>query len=223
MGLKMKNATLFLSLLLSLASVLLGHAETKSVTDFNTLVDNYFDLYFSFHPTEATGDGFHQYDDKLEDYSASARAQQIRGLQEYLKKFEAIDGSKLPPYAEGDRQWIISSIHSGLLELKDIQMWKKDPDGYTSGVTNSIFVIMKRNYAAPEERLRAAIARERQIPKALDYWRQNLKNPPKIYTEIALEQLPDETDFFRKDVPEAFSEVKDPKLLEEFKTANQGV
>ena len=129
----------------------------------------------------------------------------------------------MPPYTEGDREWIISSIHAGLLELEDIQMWKKDPDSYTGGVTNSIFVIMKRNYAAPEERLRAAIDRERQIPKALEYARQNLKNPPKIYTEIALEQLPDETDFFRKDVPEAFSAVKDPKLLAEFKVANQGV
>src|SRR5207237_4520050 len=113
--------------------------------------------------------------------------------------------------------------HGALLELEDIQMWKKDPDRYTGGVTNSIFVIMKRNYAAPEQRLRAAIDRERQIPKALEYARQNLKNPPKIYTEIALEQLPDETDFFRKDVPEAFSAVTDPKLLAEFKATNQAV
>jgi uncharacterized protein (DUF885 family) len=223
MGLKMKNAPLFLSLLLCLTSVLPGHAETKNVTDFNALVDKYFDFYFSFHPSEATAEGFHQYDQKLEDYSAAAHAQQIRGLKEYLSKFEAVDGSQLPPYTQGDREWIISSIHAGLLELQDIQMWKKDPDGYTGGMTNSIFVIMKRNYAAPEERLRAAIDRERQIPKALEYARQNLQNPPKIYTEIALEQLPDEIDFFRKDVPEPFSAVTDPKLLAEFKAANQGV
>jgi uncharacterized protein (DUF885 family) len=223
MGSKMKNASLLLSLLLCLTSVLPGHAETKNVTDFNTLVDKYFDFYFSYHPSEATAEGFHQYDRKLEDYSAAAHAQQIRGLKEYLSKFEAIDGSKLPPYTQADREWIISSIHAGLLELQDIQMWKKDPDGYTGGMTNSIFVIMKRNYAAPEERLRAAIDRERQIPKALEYARQNLQNPPKIYTEIALEQLPDEIDFFRKDVPERFSAVTDPKLLAEFKAANQGV
>ncbi|HVI77118.1 MAG TPA: DUF885 family protein, partial [Candidatus Acidoferrum sp.] len=153
----MKNVSLFLTLLLCLMSALPGHAEPKNVTDFNSLVDKYFDFYFSFHPSEATAEGFHQYDQKLEDYSAAAHAQQIRGLKEYLSKFEAVDGSKLPPYTAGDREWIISSIHAGLLELEDIQMWKKDPDGYTSGVTNSIFVIMKRNYAAPEERLRAAI------------------------------------------------------------------
>src|SRR6185437_14496678 len=220
MGSKMKNITLVLTLLVSLISSLPICAETKSVADFNTLVDKYFDFYLSFHPSEATAEGFHQYDRKLEDYSAAAHAQQIRGLKDYLGKFESSDGSKLPAYTQGDREWIISSIHAGLLELEDIQMWKKDPDSYTGGVTNSIFVIMKRNYAAPEERLRAAIDRERQIPKALEYARQNLKNTPTVYPKIALEQLPDETDFFRKDVPEAFSDVKDPKLLAEFKTAN---
>jgi uncharacterized protein (DUF885 family) len=219
----MKNTRFFLAMLLCFLSVLPLCAEPQSVTEFNALVDKYFDFYFSFHPTEATSQGFHQYDQKLEDYSAAAHAQQIHGLKEYLTRFEAIDSTKLPLDTAADRDWIISSIHSGLLELEDIQMWKKDPDSYTGGVTNSIFVIMKRNYAPAEERLRAAIEREQQIPKALEYARQNLQNPPKIYTEIALEQLPDETDFFRKDVPEAFSGVTDPKLLAEFKIANQGV
>jgi uncharacterized protein (DUF885 family) len=219
----MKSIAFFLTVFLGLISLSPLLADGQSVNDFNTLVDKYFDFYFSFHPSEATAEGFHQYDRKLEDYSAGARARQIRGLKEYLDKFGAFDGSKLPPYTQGDHEWIISSIHAQLLELEDIQMWKKDPDSYTSGVTSSIFVIMKRNYAPPEERLRAAIDRERQIPKALEYARQNLKNPPKIYTEIALEQLPDEADFFRKDVPDAFSAVKDPKLLAEFKIANQGV
>lgn len=219
----MKSVSLFVALLLSFTCALPMTGETKPVADFNALVDKYFDFYFSFHPSEATGAGFHQYDNKLEDYSAAAHAQQIRGLKDYLSKFEAIDGSRLPPYTQGDREWIISSIHSGLLELEDIQMWKKDPDSYTGGITNSIFLIMKRNYAPPEDRLRSAIAREKQVPKALEYARENLQNPPKIYTEIALEQLPDEADFFRKDVPDAFSAVTDPKLLAEFKTANQGV
>ena len=219
----MKNTTLFLSLLLGLFSVLPVSAETQTVMDFNALVDKYFDFYFSFHPTDATAAGFHQYDQKLEDYSAAAQEQQIRGLKDFLGKFQAVDGGKLPADAAADHDWIMSSIHSELLELENIQMWKKDPDHYTGAVTNSIFLIMKRNYASPEERLRSAIERERQIPKALEYARQNLQNPPKIYTQIALEQLPDETDFFRKDVPEAFSAVKDPKLLAEFKASTQGV
>src|SRR5579864_1594670 len=198
-------------------------ADTRAVSDFNTLVDKYFDFYFSFHPTEATAAGLHQYDSKLENYSAGSQEQQIRELRDFLAGFEAIDGSKLPADTAADRDWITSSIHSELLELENIQMWRKDPDHYSGSVTNSIFVIMKRNYAAPEERLRSAIEREKKIPKALEFARQNLKNPPKMYTEIALQQLPDDTDFFRNDVPDAFSAVTDQKLLAEFKSVNQAV
>src|SRR5579884_3102420 len=198
-------------------------AEDPAVAKFNALVDQYFDFYFSFHPTDATSAGFHQYDPKLEDYSADAQQRQIRGLKEFLAKFEGLDGKKLPAYTAADRDWVISSIHSDLLELENIQMWRKDPDHYSGGVTNSIFVIMKRNYAPPEERLLSVIERERQIPKALEHARQNLQNPPKVYVEIALEQLPGETDFYRNDVPEAFSAVTEQNLLGEFKSANQGV
>ena len=118
---------------------------------------------------------------------------------------------------------MISSIHSQLLELENIQMWKKDPDSYTSGVTDSIFLLMKRNFAPPEDRLRSVIAREKQFSNAFAAARENLQNPPRIYTEIALEQLPDVIGFYRNDVPAAFSQVKDAKLLAEFNASNQAV
>ena len=198
-------------------------AAAGALSAFHSLVDQYFAFYYSFHPSEGTSAGFHQYDPMLEDYSRPAREREIRGLKDFLGRFESLDESRLPTDASGDRQWLISSIHSLLLELENIQMWRKDPDRYSGNLTNSIFVIMKRNYRPPEERLRSVIEREKQIPKALDSARQNLENPPKIYVEIALEQLPDEADFFRKDVPEAFSGVRDEGLLAEFKAANQKV
>ncbi len=196
-------------------------AVTDPAADFNSLVDKYFDFHFEFNPTEATQAGFHQYDSKLEDYSAAGRKREIAGLKDYLAKFERLDRSSLPPDTAGDLAWMISAIHSQLLELESVQMWRKDPDGYTSGVTNSIFLLMKRNFAPPEERLRSVISRERQFPQAFAAAQENLQNPPIIYTEIALEQLPDVVDFYRKDVPEAFLQVKDEKLLTEFKASNQ--
>jgi uncharacterized protein (DUF885 family) len=206
-------------ILLSTAAI----AATDSAAEFNTLVDKYFDFYFESHTAEATQDGFHQYDSKLGDYSAAGRQQEIAGMKEYLGKFAALDRSKLTPDTAADLDWMISSIHSQLLELENIQMWRKDPDSYTANLTDSIFSLMKRNFAPPEQRLQSAIDRERQIPAALEAARQNLKHPPRIYVEIALEQLPDETDFFRNDVPAAFSKVTDPKLLAEFKASNQAV
>jgi len=79
---------------------------------------------------------------------------------------------------------------------------------------------MSRNFASPQERLRSVIARERQMPAVFDVARRNLKNPPRVYTEVALEQVPGIIGFFQKDVPQAFAQVQDAKLLAEFKTAN---
>src|SRR5437016_6646743 len=209
------------------ALLLISGPEARPVdsnaANFNALVDKFFDFYFPLHPSAATAAGFHQFDAKLEDYTAAGSEQVTRGLKDYLTKFESVDRAKLSPETAADLDWVMASIRGELLELEDIQPWRKDPDTYSGGVTNSIFVIMKRNFAPPEERLRSVIARESQIPKALQAARQNLQTPPKIYVEIALEQLPDETDFYRKDVPEAFSAVKDPKLLAEFKASNQAV
>src|SRR5262249_47256890 len=53
--------------------------------------------------------------------------------------------------------------------------------------------------------------------------RENLKNPPKIYTEIAIEQLPGIAQFFEHDVPLAFDKVHDAKLLDEFHQVNGAV
>jgi hypothetical protein len=58
---------------------------------------------------------------------------------------------------------------------------------------------------------------------ALGEARKNLDNPPRVYTEIAIEQLDGNRGFFETDVPEAFTGVKDAALLAEFKRADDAV
>lgn len=201
---------------------------------FDQLVDSYFDSQFQFHPKDGTAAGFHEYDDKLEDYSRHAREKEIAELQSFASEFAHVDAAQLPQDSAGDLDFLRNHIKSQLLELQSIQMWRKDPNVYAGGVTESIFVIIKRNFAPPEVRLRSVIARERQIPAALTAAHENLSNPPKIYTEIAIEQMPGIIDFFRKDVPEAFgaapnvvatkpdrpSQIKDAALWSEFQHTN---
>ena len=43
------------------------NAEAAATTEYNSVVDQYFDAYFHFHPSEGTAAGFHQYDNMLED------------------------------------------------------------------------------------------------------------------------------------------------------------
>jgi uncharacterized protein (DUF885 family) len=136
---------------------------------------------------------------------------------------EAIDPSALDASVAGDREILLNNIRSQLLTLEVIRPWEKNPDNYSSGITYSIFVLMERPYAPPEVRLRAVIAREKLIPQALDEARKNLKNPPHIFTEIALEQIDGLVSFFEHDVPDAFSSVTDAGTKADFARSNAAV
>ena len=91
-------------------------------------------------------------------------------------------------------------------------MWRKDPDVYISDLSYGVFLIMRRNFAPAADRLRSVISREREIPRVLEAAVQNISNPPQVYTEVALQQMPDNIKFFQNDVPEAFREVQDPEV-----------
>src|SRR5438132_9423643 len=210
---KMYSAFLF-AVAFCLAMTMSIDAKPRS---FQQLVDAYFDDYFKANPSQATNVGFHQHDRELEDFSLSAHARNRRKLLEYLAAFEAINPRSLSANDRDDREIMIATIHGSLLEEDRIQQWRKNPDNYSSAVTSSVFSLIKRDFAPAEERLRSVIEREKQIPRALTQARQVLTNPPKIYTEIAIDQLPGNIDFFQTTVPDAFKDVKDAALLSELK------
>jgi uncharacterized protein (DUF885 family) len=126
-----------------------------------------------------------------------------------------------PKSLEGqDLRIVESTVRSQLLTLETIRPWEKNADNYSSTCANGAFVLMERKFASPDERLRSLVAREKQMPALLATARANLKNPPRIYTEIAIEQLPGIVDFFEHDVPSAFADAQDTALKAEFAQTN---
>jgi uncharacterized protein (DUF885 family) len=191
---------------------------------FTYLSNQYFqDVYFKFAPTAGTGAGLHQYDSQLEDYSAAGVQHEVAALHDFEKKLVAIDPSALDAEPAADYQILLNNVRGQLLQLEMVRGWEKNPDNYSSGVTNSIFVIMERPYAPANVRLRAAVERERQIPQVFAEARKNLKNPPHIYTEIALQQIDDDVSFFEHDVPSAFASADDAQEKADFAKSNAAV
>jgi len=216
----MRRLVLKSSFVILLSLVLAAPIAAKPQA-FAQLVDAYFDDYFKANPSQATVTGFHQYDNQLEDFSLAAHQRNRRRLLEYLGAFQAINPRTLSQLDRDDREIMIATIHSALLEEDRVQMWRKNPDSYSGAVTSSIFSLIKRNFAPPDARLRSVIAREKQIRRALMQARAVLRNPPKIYTDIAIEQMPGNIDFFQDTLPAAFTDVKDTNLVVEFIRVNQ--
>ncbi len=188
------------------------------------LSNQYFEqVYFKYSPTAGTSAGLHQYDVQMEDYSAAGVQREVAALKQWEKKISAIDTSALDAEPAADRDILLNQIRSALLQLEVVRPWEKNPDNYSSGITGSVFTLMERPYAPVNTRLRAAIAREKQMPQVFVEARKNLKNPPKIYTEIALEQIDGLVSFFQHDVPEAFASADDAQAKAEFAKTNAAV
>ena len=201
-----------------------GAAAQSADAAFAALADQFFDGYFfPDNPTTATSNGVHRYDDRLEDYSRAQVNREIQALHGWEGRFAAVDPKPLGETARGDLALVLGYIRSSLLTLETIRPWEKNPDTYSSGITNSAFTLMERKFAPPAERLRLLVARERQMPAALAAARDNLRNPPRIFTEIALEQLPGLIDFFRNDVPAAFADVPAGAVRTQFTASNAAV
>jgi hypothetical protein len=199
-------------------------ANSTADSAFLKLANEYFDTYyFPTYPTLATQLGIHTYDNQIEDYSKAGIDHDINALKKFEERVSKVNPSQLSLQIQGDRDLVLNDIRSQLLTLQRIQPWQKNPDYYSSGITSSAFVIMERKFAPPEDRLRALIAREKLMPGVLQEAHHLLKNPPKIYTQIALEQLPGLISFFQKDVPAAFNNVTDPSLQKQFNDSNAAV
>lgn len=193
---------------------------------FQQVSDEYFDqVYFPYQPTTGTSTGYHQYDTQLEDFSRKSIDAEILAQKKFESRLLAIhpDDSSANFVPRSDRQIVLNNIRSRLLTLEVIRPWQKDADTYSSTCANAAFVLMERKFASPDDRLRSLIAREKQMPTLLAEARINLQNPPRVFTEIAIEQLPGDISFFQHDVPSAFADAQNPALKSEFARSNAAV
>ena len=202
-----------------------AHAENETAKQqLQRISDEYFDqVYFPNQPSGGTIAGYHQYDSMLEDFSRPHIDAQVAALHDFDKRVSAVPSASLDQAMRGDREMVLGDIRSRLLTLETIRPWAKNADGYSSSCASAAFVLMERKFAPADDRLRSLIAREKKMPGLIAEAHSNLQNPPRIFTEIAIEQLPGIVSFFEHDVPDAFADAHDPALKAEFAQTNAAV
>ena len=117
---------------------------------------------------------------------------------------KAIDPATLSLDQELDRQTLLWQMDDRVLQLEVVRRWANDPDYYSSEVTNAAYVTHQAS-VRPGGSAEEPDRRERTMPAALEEARVNLENPPRVFTQIALEQIDGNISFFKNDVPAAFT------------------
>jgi hypothetical protein len=211
-------------LLLALASTTVALA-LPAASDFSKFVDEYFEARYAFRPTEGTAQGFHQYDTKLPNLSRRSIEARIAELKRELARLGSFDRAKLSFDERIDAELLESQIQGELLTLETLRPWENNPMQYAGLPGGAVNGLMKRDFAPVSQRLRSAIARMKGIPAVYAAARENVKNPPKEFTDLAIRMSRGSVGFFERSVAAWGKDAAgaDTDLARQFEEANASV
>jgi uncharacterized protein (DUF885 family) len=187
--------------------------------DWIKFVDGFLEGYFKLDPSHAIYQGRHEFDGQLPDWSKEGLAK----MADYLKKAKAdaegFDPGKLSKAQQIERKYLIKVVETELF-------WRTDADNprtnitwyFDAGLDPNVYIA--RPYADPATRLMAFIAYAKNVPKAVEQSKANLKTPmPISHVDYAIPGANGLADYYVNDAKLAFAGVKDAKLQAEFKVA----
>ncbi|MBV8820148.1 MAG: DUF885 family protein, partial [Acidobacteriaceae bacterium] len=166
-----------------------------------SFIDTYFQKYFDFNPSEATSDGLHEYDSKLEERSGIRVQNRMTELDGQAAQIAEIRKRDLNADDAIDALLVENRIQAELLDLRTIKTWRT-PLYYAGIPGNAVDLLMKRDFAPAAARLAAVTARLEQIPALIDAMQDNLLEPPREFTDLAIRIVQGSIPFFRDSVAE---------------------
>ena len=173
------------------------------------IVDSYLDGFARRHPSIAAGNGLHDHDDALEDFSARAVRSETEWLRAMRLRLDAVDPSPLSVDERVDRRILQGVIDGWLLDLETIRNWTRNPMIYASAITDGVHNLMTLESSPAAVRARQATAKLQQVPRLLAAARVNLHQPPRVFVERAIVMFRGAADLLARDLPAAFATLDD--------------
>jgi uncharacterized protein (DUF885 family) len=190
-------------------------------SSFDSLVEDYLEDIYQFHPGLATFVGVHKYDGELEDYRASAISAEIENIKGYRRRLNQIDMTGLDTSTRVDYRMLENNINARLLELEEVRSFEINPYVYCESLSHTLLRQALFDYAPPEERLADVIAKEEKIPQMVESARENLKNPPSAFIDVGLLGLIGTLSLIERDLPGVFSQTGDERLRARFQASTE--
>ena len=186
------------------AGLALQAAPAKDAT-FQSLARVIVEDTLRFSPEGATQLGDHRWDYRLQDLSARGVAEQIAWARHMSGLLRGIRPEQLSPANRVDREVLLDILGATLQDLAELEVWRRNPLMYNPG--GALDGLLSRDFASPGRRLASVKGRLQGIPALLAAARANLDNPPRIFTETAIQQFQGTLGLVRDGVTEAAAQA----------------
>ena len=208
----------------TLCLLALGAVPASQSGAFARFVDDYLDAFARRHPSIAAGNGLHQHDDVLDDFSAAAIRAEIAALKQTRARLQAFDPQSLTPDERVDKRILLGIIDGWLLEQETVENWRRNPMLYASALTDGVHNLMAMESDPAPIRMRRAISKLRQVPALLTAARANISNPPRLFAERGASMMRGASDMLQNDLDLAFASDPNRALRDSLRrTANVAI
>jgi hypothetical protein len=191
----------------------------ESALTFPEFVDRYLHDFARRHPSIAAGNGLHQHDDRLDDFTTSGIADEIAALKRDAATLAAFDTVALTPDERVDRLILAGIIDGWLLEQETLQNWKRNPMLYASALSDGVHNLMAMENDPAPVRMRRIISKLGQVQGLVDAARANLSNPPRLLAERGAAMMQGAVEMLGKDLDLAFAADSNTALKDSLRRA----
>src|ERR1700757_3585266 len=172
----------------ALSVSILNTFATSQDDAFQKVAHDYVEQYLQANPEQATELGDHRFDGELTDYSAEARAKDLATQKEFRDKLNAIDGMQLTGANNIDFRILKENIDYQIFRAEELKEPDWNPLVYMQSLANSLYLLVARDFASPEQRIPNLRQRMEGIPRVIAQAKANVQHPPRVHTETAIEQ-----------------------------------
>ena len=172
----------------ALSLSILNIFATSQDDAFQKIAHDYIEQYLRANPEDATELGDHRFDGQLTDYSSETRAKELATQKKFREKLCAIDGSQLTGANNIDFRILKENIDYQIFRAEELMEPEWNPLFYMDSLANSLYLLVARDFASPEQRIPNLRQRMEGIPRVIAQAKANLQHPPRVHTETAIEQ-----------------------------------
>src|SRR5438094_382037 len=171
----------------SVLSLSMLNAFATSQDDaFQKIAHEYIEQYLRTNPEDATELGDHRFDGQLTDYSPEAPAKELATQKEFRDKLSALDASQLTGANNVDFRMLKENIDYQIFKAEELKESEWNPLVYMQSLANSLYLLVARDFASPEQRTPNLRQRMEGIPRVIAQAKANLKHTQTAIYETAV-------------------------------------
>ena len=178
--------------------------ETKQLNNdlaFDQFKQRFVDALWVKYPNWASSVGFHKFDSILTIPNIAEKEATLQFSNLYLDSLKSFDLNALSANNKTDYYLIKNNLESSIFYAKEFDSGSWNPSEYNIG--GAFSELLNTNQYGLEERLKNIIIKLKNVDLYYAAAKDNIKNPTKEHTDLAINQLSGAISVFETDIPEA--------------------